>query len=69
MSSQEQFRENMIKLLVDEQLPLELFIKKAAKYGVSVVIPGQIFTADCKLNFTRFFPNVSNGKVSGGNFG
>lgn len=69
MSSQEQFRENMIKLLVEEQLTLELFIKKAAKYGVSVILPGQIFTADCKLNFTRFFPNISNGKVMGGTFG
>ena len=69
MSSQEQFRENMIKLLIEEQLTLELFIKKATKYGVSVVTPEKVFTADCKLNFTRFFPNISNGKVIGGTFG
>jgi hypothetical protein len=69
MSSQEQFRESMIRLLIEEQLTLDSFIRKALKYGVSVIPPETIVTAECRVDFSRFFPNISNGKVIGGTFG
>lgn len=59
---------NLLNDLVEQQLPLDVFVEEAELRNIKVIKPDDSASMEIRDDYSRFFPVVKNGKVIGGEF-